>query len=670
MNMDLRNLLFAAGTCVCMDATAQVTNGFALSMDTKLGPQLHKVEFGGLMKNPSKSTARDRAALGAVAVRPAAEAQAYAPREAVGKERLDSIVQANPDGSKSSLQYFVYNEAGKETHREISYWNASTNAWDEPTEVYDYEWNDAGLLVNQQGLAYGSGVRYEYKYNDQGLGIEQVNYQLGTDGGWEPVSKGEYVYDDQANIIEETTYAWNGEQWVPSVHNLASWDAKNRQTNYMGYTWDGAQGVGSERYEYVWFDGPIDPDMEGVEGIETDRMTYKGNFTWIDGQWRQYYFFTNEIREDGRLIGQSEHYYDRRSGKWCGGDDWDGFLGFYKTWKSRKTYNDRNHEVLSETWYCMPDSTGWQLNGASPTTWEYDGDGNRTGLFKLITYNYDAEGNLLGESFTQQTHYGYNAANKKTWVKEQLVAEDGTETTLFEEKYTYDDADRLLKSLIWDWVDGVRTPTSYTEYTYDADGNITELLSKLDASTGGGTIPLGVAAKGGAAVEPEDEEGWVNSTLWTYAYDNGTLVDKRGYMWRNEEWTTNTGQVVDYDFDVTSADACFPEGWQDPYKINWIDDLYADGSNGWMAMRRDYYYSENIPTAVGGVTADGVTGVGVSLSADMLSVTADGEVSVSIYGIDGTCVRTSCEKQVYVGDMPSGVYVVAVNGYKTKVVKN
>ena len=34
------------------------------------------------------------------------------------------------------------------------------------------------------------------------------------------------------------------------------------------------------------------------------------------------------------------------------------------------------------------------------------------------------------------------------------------------------------------------------------------------------------------------------------------------------------------------------------------------------------------------------------------------------------CVRTSAEKSVYVGDMPSGIYVVAVNGYKTKVVKN
>lgn len=668
--MDLRTLLFAAGTCFCMGATAQVTNGFALSMDTKLEPKLHKVEVNGLMKNPAKFTARDRAAIGTVAVRPAAKAPAYAPREAEGKERLDSIVQTNPDGSNSALQYFAYNEAGKEIHREVSYWNASTNAWDEPQEVYDYEWNDEGLIVSQQGLAYGTGVRYEYKYNDQSLGIEQVNYQLGTDGGWEKVSKGEYAYDDLGNMVEETIYAWDGSQWVPNSHNLATWDAKKRQTCYAGYVWDGAQWVGSERYDYVWFDGPIDPDAQYVEGIETDRMTYKGNFTWVDGKWAQYYFFTNEIDEDGRLTGQSEHYYNRQSGKWCGGDNWDGMLGYYDTWKSRHTYNDRHHRVLDEMWYCMPDSTGWQQAAKSPTTWEYDEEGNRTGLIRYVNYNYDAEGNFIGESCSQQTHYGYNAANLKTWVVEQLVAEDGTETSLFEEKYTYDDDNNLLKVLIWDWVDGERTQTSYTEYKYDADGNLVESVSKVGESTGGGIVPIGVKAHRGPAIDPEDEEGWVNSALWTYEYKNGTLVDKRGYMWMNEEWTTNTGQVVDYDFDVPSADAYFPEGWQDPYKINWIEDLYADGSNGWMVMRRDYFYSEHTATAIAGVASDGDTDVNVSYTADRINISAPGEVSVSIYGVDGTCVRTSAEKSVYVGDMPAGIYVVTVNGHATKIVKN
>ena len=144
---------------------------------------------------------------------------------------------------------------------------------------------------------------------------------------------------------------------------------------------------------------------------------------------------------------------------------------------------------------------------------------------------------------------------------------------------------------------------------------------------------------------------------------------RRSYKWTNEEWTTNSGQVVEYDFDVPSSDACFPEGWTDPYKINWIEDIYGDGSNGWMATTRNYFYSENTATAIAGATATGETGIGVRLSGDMLTITADGDVSVSIYGVGGTLVKTAAEKTVYVGDMPAGIYIVAVNGYKTKIVK-
>lgn len=667
--MDLRRLLSVACTCVCIGAAAQVTNGFTLSMDARLETKLHKVEVDGLMRNPAKFTAREHGVVGLVKARPAAKVPSYAPRTAEGKERLDSIVQTNPDGSPASLQYFVYNEDGKEVHRENCYWNATTNAWDEPMEEYDYVWNDAGLILSQQGLAYGSGVRYEYKYNDQGQGIEQINYQLDTNGEWTPVSKGEYTYDELGNIVEEFIYLWNGTQWVNNTHNLATWDAKHRQTNYTGYSWDGTQWVGVDRYDYTWFDGPIDPDMEGVEGIQTDRMTYKGNFAWIDGLWRQYYFFTNEIRDDGRLVGQSEHYYNRQSGKWCGGDMWDGFLGFSKTWKSRVTYNEHGHTILNEMWYCMPDSTGWQMTAKSPTTWEYDEEGNRVGLYKFVSYAYDAEGNFLGESFTQQTHYGYNAANKKTWVLEQLVAEDGTETPLFEEKYTYNDDGNSLKTLIWDWVDGVRTPTSYTDRKYDADGYLIESISKAGTVSGGSIIPMGAPARRASEIEPNDEEGWVNTALWTYDYDNGTLMDKRGYMWRNNEWVTNTGQVVDYDFDVPSSDACFPEGWSDPYKINWIQDLYADGSNGWMTMTRNYFYSTQGTTAINNVFSGDETDIMVRYADDIITITAPGEVNVNIYTLGGACVKTTSEKTVDMGGQPSGVYIVKVNGHTTKIVK-
>ena len=665
--MKLKSLLLTAGLCMGAGASAQVGTGGMQQISLEIKPRLHAVEHAPLQSDRTQRAADISKAAREKGVNvPARVLPALAGTDADGKLKLDSIVTTNPDGSNASLQEFKYNSKGKETARNYYYWDAATGTWGEPVEQYEYVWNEDGLILSQQAKGYGTGRREEFKYNEQGLGIEQITYQTDADGSWVAVSKGEYVYDDNANIIEETLYSWDGSQWQPTTHNYASWDANKRQTSYTGYTWDGTQWVGAEKYDYVWFDGPFDPEAQYQEGIDTVRMTYKGNFFWIDGKWQQYYFFTNDIAEDGRLMGQSEHYFDRKSGTWCGGDDWDARLGIYTTWKSRHTFNDRGNEILVETWKCLPDSAGWVLLGSSPTEWTYDEEGNREGLTKYVNYVYDDEYNKTGESCTQQTWYGYNANNYKTWIVEQTIAADGTIGYLFEEKYGYDNDNNLTYAYVWDWVDGERKQTSRSLYTYDTDGNMTEAV--IMNGGGGGLQPLGSPLRS-AALDPEDEEGWVNSTRITYEYVNGVLVARRSYKWTNEEWTTNNGQVVEYDFDVPSSDACFPEGWTDPYKINWIEDIYGDGSNGWMATTRNYFYSENTATAIAGATATGETGIGVRLSGDMLTITADGDVSVSIYGVGGTLVKTAAEKTVYVGDMPAGIYIVAVNGYKTKIVK-
>ena len=171
------------------------------------------------------------------------------------------------------------------------------------------------------------------------------------------------------------------------------------------------------------------------------------------------------------------------------------------------------------------------------------------------------------------------------------------------------------------------------------------------------------------AIEPEDEEGWVNSTRVVYAYENGTFVQSHSYRWSNGEWMTNKGQEVVYDFNVTSQDAYFPEGWADPYKINTIDDLYGDGNNGWLKQRRTYYYSEHIPSGLSTVTTVAGGDVAVVYVDDKIEVSAEGNVKINIYSVGGTCVKSSSEKSVYIGDLPSGVYIVTVNGYKTKLAK-
>ena len=169
--MDIRSLLFVAGSCFCVGATAQVSEGFAREFKAELTPKLRQVETRGMIGDPLKLDARRRAEVATVAERPVGRAPMLAEtRTTEGKEKLDSIITINPDGSRSMLQCFFYNDKGKEIKRTYHYWNAATGSWDEPTERYDYVWNDDGLILSEQAVGYGGGVRMEYKYNDVGLG--------------------------------------------------------------------------------------------------------------------------------------------------------------------------------------------------------------------------------------------------------------------------------------------------------------------------------------------------------------------------------------------------------------------------------------------------------------------------------------------------------------------
>lgn len=636
-------------------ASAQVGMGAKPSFTAVISPKLHAVKTTNTMVNGTVTTVVSRNEASSVVTMLGGARKAG---KAGGKEKLDSIIQTDVYGTGyATRQLFEYNDAGKENKRRIYYWDSVSNSWGEPTEAYDYVWSEDGLILSQQGLSGGQGIRYEYKYNEQGLGIEQLTQQLDASGQWVNVSKGVYDYDDRGNIIEEMVYAWSGGQWVQSVHNIASYDGKNRQASYEGYQWDGTKWQGTAKADYVWFDGP-NPDYE--EGTNPDRMTFKEDFNWNGTGWEPYYIFVNEFYEEGYLKGQSEKYWDATCQKWC------GQISDYKyTWKSHKTYDEHWAVTLDEMWKCLPDSTGWLYISASPTTWTYDDEGNREGLYELVSFQFDGEGNKIGELRNQRTYYGYNAANKKTWLLEQVDNGNGWES-LFEYKYAYNEQGLQTLSAGWDWVDGKRTPNIMSKTEYNADGQ--QVLS-ISYSGGSGLSPLGApAARRSAAMEPEDEEGWTESSKREYFYDNGTLVQSYNYRWSNGDWMTNQGQEVDFDFDVSAEDAYFPEGWTDPYKINTIDDLYGDGNNGWLKQRRTYFYSKLVPTGIGAaVTAEDVA---VKYAGGNIEVTANGDVNVAVYSVDGTCIRRSSEKTVYIGDAPAGIYIVNVNGYKVKFVKD
>lgn len=568
------------------------------------------------------------------------------------KMRLDSVITKDANGNNSMLQYFVYNDKGKEIKREYSYWNAQTNAWDTPYETYEYDWTDYGYVLREQVKGIGYGRKIEYVYNDQRLGIEQVIYDLGTDGEWVESQKGEYSYDDAGNIIEEYIYAWDGTEWANSAHNTATWDSKKRQTSITSYAWDGTGWTGNTKTDYVWFDGPRDPNY--VEGTEAERMTYKGEYFWIDGAWHHYYIFENHINDKGILIGQAERYYNREYGNWAGGDMWNGRLVFCMTWEGKTTLDEHDNQILSETYQCLPDSSRWILLGAGTYDWEYAEDGSREGVYQNTQYTYDEDYNKTGESVNYRTYYAYNADNKKTWILDQALGESGELESLFEEKYTYNEQGLLAGTRIWDWVDGVRTPTSGSDITFNDEGLAIETITYVAESTGGGLQPLGAPRKDGPEITEEDEEGWANSTRWTCEYENGTLTEQLGYRWQDSQWQPNTGQSVAFDWEYPVEGMIIPEGWHDPYKIDEITNYTGDGNGGWIEQQQLYYYTLQEIKGVEECEA----GNAVYFADNTLIITAGENIQTAVFDLTGKQVFSGTDREENLGHLNQGIYIV------------
>lgn len=658
--MKAKKLVFFTAAFFCASVLAK-NEKLQFVYGTEVSPKLSPMETVGHVESPLKGAMAKQ--IRPVSILSPQNSELQFVKKTLDKDtwQLDSIVSKKPDGSNEAIWYSTYNNLGKETQRWIRYWNPQKGEWDQPSEEYTYIWTDDGLILSEQVVGYGAGQRIDYVYDNQGRGIEQIQYALGENGSWSKTTKGIYTYDEEDNIIEEYVYVWDGARWIDHIHNTASWDSKKRQTGFAGYSWDGVKWVGTEKYEYIWFDGPRDPDY--IEGTSSDRMIYKSSYYWIDGEWVHYYIFTNSINDEGRLIGQSEKFYNRAFKKWSGGDNWDGRLGYYTSWEGIHTLDSHGNQVLSKTYTCLPDSSRWIEPGIGIFDWEYSADGSRVGLYKFIRNVYDEAYNKTGEILDQQVYYAYNADNKKTWLLQQIASENGDLENLFEEKYGYDERGLLTYSAVWDWVNAVRTPTTYTQNVYNENGELIEIVTKGSA----GMSPIGLAAKNNSPeLEPEDEMGWVNTSRWIIEYENGYQIAKKGYLWKNETWTPNSGESVDYDWNYPASEIIVPNGWYDPFKINIIYTYMADGSGNWVQYVRDYYYSAYNASSLNPVERNNDIRILPTLVTDFFQVITSRDVDIRVYSSSGKQVIRTSDKEVFVSDLCPGIYFVNINGTVTK----
>ncbi len=575
--------------------------------------------------------------------------------------RLDSVVGYNSDGSKGTMQTFAYDSNNWWVESQKYMWE--TGGWGTPVETFYCTRMDNGFVLSEVNMAYGYGVRNDYEYDEDGRGTAMICYSY--DGvEWTPSSKGEYAYDYDGNIVEEYIYEWNGSEWSPISHNMADWDEKHRQTSIVQYSWNGSAWRGITKVDYRWFDGPIDPDY--VPGTEKERMTYRGEYFLIGGEWVLACVTENFFTEDGRIAGQSWKYYNRQYDNWYGGDSFGGLFPQCNSWISEIGYDERGVENLNRTFQYIPgeEERLFELGYV-----EYIETPKENGDFEILTINrvneYDDSYVKTGENVIDKIWYGYNARRQKLAVYEEMpLGANGAMIPMLEDKWSYDENGYLEESMSFDFdSDFTRVPTNWGIERHDADGNTIEIQGHINGNSGG-LRPMFTRSGGDDLTTPVVEreycitdkdrnDNWLPTNRWVNTFENGVMTTHLGYKWTGNDWTNLSGQNNYFDFSVEVAKMMVPQLYTDIYKVDRIEYLYGDGAD-WISTNVYYHYSEQTLSSVAGVDTDAL------LSFDGNTVRyLDGRMArITVYDMTGGVALATTGAEADLSDLRTGVYVV------------
>lgn len=587
-------------------------------------------------------------------------------------QRLDSVIGFNSDGSFGTLQQFSYDDNGWWNETNYHYWSPETNSWEEPFQSIIIDRMENGYVLSESNLFYGAGIRTEYEYDNKNRGIKQTNYYKNSENEpWIPTDKGEYIYDDNDNIIEETIFYYDTEQknWVNMNHNFATWDNKGRQTSIESYYWNGNDWAKSIKIDYEWFNGPYDPDY--IEGMEKERLTYRGEYMIIDDNWVLVYITENEFNDEGRIISQSFKYYNREYDNFYGGDSFDGLVYLNTAWKSRIGYDERGLQNENRTFAYIPGPTE-QLYELGYVTYEEETLDN--GDFIQLTTNqniiYDESMEPVELQIIDKTWYAYNSSLLKLWCYEEMPSYyDETFYPVLEDKWEYDDNNNLIEQISYDFQDGARVPNFWTTITYDNENNVIEIIGRGNANNGFRPFKesrneLSISPRDYKITEEDFNENWIYTNRWNYTWDKEIQIEKRGYLWDGNNWANNQGQNNYFDFSVKSNQLMIPEAYTDEYKIDYIEELYGY-NDSWITTKYAYYYSDLGPSSVSKINTDPC----IYFSQNTLFV-KDEISDIFIMDIDGRIVAHTRDTELNLDFLSKGLYIATAimkNGNSTSL---
>lgn len=552
------------------------------------------------------------------------------------KEKLDSVLcTVNSTGEKYSLQTFKYDEKNLPEERVNALWDASSNSW-KTIEIYGYTWDDDGYCLSQWGYSdlYNSGQRYDFTYNDRHLGDTQVIFNY-IDGQWVPNSKGEYTYDQDGNIVEEYVYTYTNDQWIPANHNKASYDAQGRQTAYESYYWDGTNWTAAaDKQEYAYNDAGL-VTLYSFSKWQTDSKS-----------WLNYYRVEQTFDSDNHITLQESKFWNKTLQNWGGVEDY-GYGTVYNT-KTDFQYDERGRRLSEKA------QTAYTPNDYTPTCdmeYSYPVIDNGSQLY-CETYMYRADGTTrwLNGKLTKQ----YDTKGNLVYDIESKDIDDGMGMlTYYDDAYTYDERGNMLTSKSWTYTkdkENKRLAEISEQLVYDNNNNVIDAYYQQGQGT--------------------SDNDWVNATRFTYQYEQDTVrVEKLGYRWDGSEFVPNFGDGVRYDYNTPVSDLVTWISGPTYHKFLETMDYYPLNDSEWDYRSFKYYYSEVNATSIASTRTSKAMTLKSTLIDNTIEIAGNGNVDVKVYSLNGSILIHSTNKTIVADHLPQGIYVIDINGNRTKIVK-
>lgn len=460
---------------------------------------------------------------------------------------------------------YAYDENGYRTLERYNSWKE--DKWS-PVHQFDCVYDDRGdclyrktmRLDQNSGTLVGDSLierSFDSLYREDGYSLKIWDRSKTT---WVGIRKYALAYDDRGNVIENTGYTWDVNDWVLNDKTSKTFDEEGRMTSVANYLWSNGAwtGVGF-KYEKKY-------DVNGC-------LVFEGAYSWnaSEGNWVLDVSKSKQYGPDEKTV----HYEER---------DATGIVDITLTDTSEikiqylilRTEDGEVIEPVLKSVRNMDDA-GRIVQAVS---WSWNGEEWMEIDKTILTYDLSSdEASARYDYYKQNGEWvlsgGYKYVSIKegnTVVKQKYVWEAVSKKwkeTAVRDVMIYDGSDRITTILsqrkVWDnavdmhWEDSKRT-----EYSYDSDGNWTGFVYSYwngpeNIWIYGEKQEYAFDAAGNKIMESnymfDNNAGkWIGGEKWEAEYDeNGNQTLRTCYIWY-DQWIPSIKDVLSYDNDGNVSD--------------------------------------------------------------------------------------------------------------------